>query len=85
MNHQWWSISLTNNITNNINLKLLFYYDGSQMTNALGDTDGVYKCGMFYFSIENLTRKHNSCLKNIFLIAIMFVQDIKIYGFELGD
>ena len=64
------------------NLKILLYYDGLQMTNALGDTDGVYKAGMFYFAIENLTRRHNSCLKNIFLVAILFDQDIKSYGFE---
>jgi hypothetical protein len=67
---------------NKKNLKILLYYDGLQMTNALGDTNGVNKCAMFYFAIENLTRKHNSCLKNIFLIAIMFDQDIKLYGFE---
>jgi regulator of replication initiation timing len=67
---------------NKKNLKILLYYDGLQTTNALGDTNGVYKCAMFYFAIENLTRKHNSCLKNIFLIAIMFDQDIKLYCFE---
>ncbi len=38
---------------------------------------------MFYFAIENnLTRRHNSCLKNIFLIAILYEQDIKAFGFE---
>ena len=63
-------------------LKILLYYDGLQMTNALGDTNGVYKAGMFYFAIENLTRRHNSCLKNIFLIAILYEQDIKAFGFE---
>jgi hypothetical protein len=43
------------------NLKILIYYDGLQMTNALGDTNGVYKCAIIYLAIENLTRKHNSC------------------------
>jgi hypothetical protein len=52
------------------------------MTNALGDTNGVYKAGMFYFAKENLTRRHNSCLKNIFLITILYEQDIKAFGFE---
>ena len=63
-------------------LKILLYYDGLQMTNALGDTDGVYKAGMFYFALANLTRRHNSCLKNIYLIAIIFDQDVKSYGFD---
>jgi hypothetical protein len=54
------------------NIRILLYYDGLQMTNALGDTNGVYKSSMFYFAIENLTRRHNSCLKNIFLTAILY-------------
>ena len=52
------------------------------MKNPLGDIAGVYKLGMFYFSIINLGSHHNSSLKNIFLVAAAYSEDIKKYGFN---
>jgi hypothetical protein len=35
------------------NLRILLYYDDLELCNALGDISGVYKTGMFYFTITN--------------------------------
>ena len=48
-------------------MKIILYYDELDIKNLLGDIAGVYKLGMFYYSIENLSRKHNSSIKNIYL------------------
>jgi hypothetical protein len=40
-------------------MKIIPYYDELEINNPLGDIAGVYKLGMFYYSIENLSRKHN--------------------------
>ena len=37
------------------------------------------KTGMFYFSVLNLSVYHNWSLKNIFLVAAAYSEDIKIY------
>ena len=52
------------------------------MCNALGDSAGIYKGGMFYFTIANLTRKHYSNLKNIYLIAVSHSEDFKTFGYN---
>jgi hypothetical protein len=44
-------------------MKLILYYDELDIKNLLGDIAGVYKLGMFYYSIENLNRKLNSANK----------------------
>jgi hypothetical protein len=61
-------------------LRLLLYYDEIEVKNPLGDAAGVYKLGMFYFTILNLTRKHNSRLNNIYVAAISYADDLKKYG-----
>lgn len=66
--------------TEKSHLRLLLFYDELEVNNPLAETAGVYKIGMFYFTILNLTRKFNSDLKNIFLVAIIFSEDIKKYG-----
>jgi hypothetical protein len=63
-------------------IRILFYFDEIEVKNPLGSAAGVYKVGQFYFSILNLTRKHNSSLKNIFCIASAFNEDLKTYGFN---
>ena len=63
-------------------LKILFYFDEIEVKDPLGDASGVYKLGQFYFTILNLTRKCNSNLKNIFLVASAFCDDIKKYGMD---
>ena len=64
------------------NLRILLYYDDLEMCNGLGDVSGVYKGGMFYFTLLNLTRKHYSNLKNIFLVAICHSNDLKTFGYN---
>jgi hypothetical protein len=67
---------------NNKNLRIILYYDDLEMCNALGDSAGIYKGGMFYFTIANLTRKYYSNLKNIYLIAVSHSEDFKAFGFN---
>lgn len=61
---------------------ITLYYDELECKNPLGDVSGVYKLGMFYFTISNLPRKYNSSLQNIFLVGIIFVEDVKLYGLD---
>ena len=61
-------------------LRLLLYYDEIEVRNPLGDVANIYKLGMFYFSILNLTRKHNSRLNNIWVVATSYASDLKKYG-----
>jgi hypothetical protein len=61
-------------------LRLLLYYDEIEVRNPLGDVANIYKLGMFYFSILNLTRKHNSRLNNIWVVATSYAGDLKKYG-----
>ena len=65
---------------NKNNLRLIFYYDELELCNPLGDVANVYKVAMFYFTISNLTRKYNSALRNVFLVAIAFSEDLKAHG-----
>ena len=67
---------------NNKNLRIILYYDDLEMCNALGDSAGIYKGGMFYFTIANLTRKHYSNLKNIYLVAVSHSEDFKTFGYN---
>jgi hypothetical protein len=64
------------------NLRIILYFDDLEMCNPLGDASGVYKAGMFYFTLANLTRKHYSNLKNIFLVATCHSDDLKLFGYN---
>jgi hypothetical protein len=62
----------------NINtLRLVLFHDEIEPKNPLSETKTEYKIDMFYFTILNLTRKHNSTLKNIFLNAAIYSKDEK--------
>ena len=37
---------------------------------------------MFYFTVANLTRKHYSNLKNIFLVAVSHSEDLRSFGYN---
>jgi len=67
---------------NKNNLRIILYYDDLEMCNALGDSAGIYKGGMFYFTLANLTRKHYSNLKNIYLVAVSHSEDFKTFGYN---
>jgi hypothetical protein len=58
---------------NKNNLRIRLYYDGLEMFYALGDSAGIYKGGMFYFTLPNLTRKHYSNVKK-YLFGRSFTQ-----------
>ena len=67
---------------NQYTLRILLYYDEIEIKNPLGDASGVYKVAQWYFSILNLTRRHNSSLNNIFSLASAFSSDVNKYGFN---
>jgi hypothetical protein len=69
--HPFWSNSNT--------LRLVLFHDEIEPKNALSEIRTLYKIDMFYFSIINLTRKHSSNLKNIFLVAAIYSEDEKKY------
>ena len=69
-------------LANKKNLRILLYYDDLEIANALGDVSGIYKCGMFYFTLLNLTRRHYSSLKNIYLVATCHSDDLKKFGYN---
>lgn len=66
----------------NTYVRKIAIFDGDELeiANPLGDVSGIYKLALYYFSIHNFTRRHNSMLKNIFLIAACFFEDLKEYG-----
>ena len=56
------------------------YYDDFETVNPIGTKTGLHKLGGFYFNILNCGRKHNSKLDNIFMVALVYKQDIIRYG-----
>jgi hypothetical protein len=62
-------------------LNILLYFDELETTNPLR-TNGVHKLGMFYFTLKDIHPVLQSCLKNIFLLAVALSKDIKHYGFD---
>jgi hypothetical protein len=67
---------------NKNNLRIILYNDDLEMCNAFGDSAGINKGGMFYFTLANLTRKHYSNLKNIYLVAVSQSEDFKTFGYN---
>jgi hypothetical protein len=65
--HPFWSSQNT--------LRLVLFHDEFEPKNALSDIKTLYKLDMFYFTILNLSRKHSSSLKNIFLVASIYSED----------
>jgi hypothetical protein len=61
-------------------LRLLLYDDDLEVKNPIGNVADVYKITMFYYKILNLSRKHNSNTKNIFVCAAAFSDSVKNFG-----
>jgi len=59
---------------------LQLYCDDFKTTNPVGTKTGLHKLRGFYFRILNLSPKHNAKLDNIHLLALIYRQDITIYG-----
>ena len=63
-------------------IQLQLFYDDFECANPLGSKKGIHKIGAIYFTLRNLSPKHNSMLLNIHLVALFHAQDIKTYGFS---
>ncbi|KAJ8018667.1 hypothetical protein HOLleu_43234 [Holothuria leucospilota] len=62
-------------------LRIQLYYDDVEVTNPLGSKTTIHKLGLFYFSLDNLPRKYNSCVNAVHLLAVCHAIDLKRYGF----
>ena len=63
-------------------IQLQLFFDEFESANPLGSKKGIHKLGAIYFTLRNLSPKHNSVLSNIHLVALFHAQDIKTYGFS---
>ena len=63
-------------------IQLQLFYDDFECANPLGSKKGIHKIGAIYFTLRNLSPKHNSMLLNIHLVTLFHAQDIKTYGFS---
>lgn len=63
-------------------LRVNLYYDEIEVVNPIGSKTGIYKLGMFYFTLQNFPLHFNSNLNNIFVLMIVYYEDIKEYGWE---
>lgn len=61
-------------------IRLNLYYDDIEVANPLGSKATFHKLAVFYFTIQNFPPQLNSCLNNIFLLAVAYTEDIKKYG-----
>ena len=75
-------ILLTHHCVTFFNTLFFTVYDDLELCNGFGDVAGIYKSGMFYFTITNLTRRHYSSLKNIFFVAMCHTDDLKSCGYN---
>jgi hypothetical protein len=64
-------------------LRLVVFHDEFEPKNPLGDSKTLYKMDMFYFTILNLGRRNCSSLKNIFVLACVYSEDIKKYKIDV--
>ena len=67
---------------NSIAIQIQLYYDDQEGTNPLGSKTKIYELGIFYNTILNLPQKYTSKLSNIFLLAAVYTNNIKKYGFD---
>lgn len=63
-------------------LRITLYFDEFEVVNPLGSKVGIHKVGGFYWSIQNFPLWINSKLKNIFLMGLVFADDVKKYGMD---
>ncbi|KAK3915662.1 Zinc finger protein 814 [Frankliniella fusca] len=61
-------------------LRIVLYYDGLEIANALGSKDVIHALGCFYISIQNLPPEESSLLSSIFLLALCHAIDLKKPG-----
>ncbi|XP_064630378.1 uncharacterized protein LOC135489123 isoform X1 [Lineus longissimus] len=68
-------------LSNHDCVNILLYFDELETTNPLRG-NGTHKLGMFYFTIKDIHPVYQSCLDNIFLLAVARSEDIKHYGID---
>lgn len=61
-------------------MRLQVYFDELLVNNFLGTKTYAFQVGAFYFSVLNLPKEINSCLRGIFLFALCYNSDIAAYG-----
>jgi len=62
-------------------LMLQLFFDGLGMTNPLRGQNTVNNIGVFY-TVKNLPAKYNSCFSNVHLLALCYMEYLKVYGFN---
>ncbi|KAK3920433.1 Zinc finger protein 75A [Frankliniella fusca] len=62
-------------------LHILLYYDELEIANSLGSKTIIHKLGAFFFQILNLPPEESSKLSSIFLIALVYADDMKKEGY----
>ena len=65
-----------------LSLMIQLFYDGLGVTNPLRGQSTLHNVGVFFYTIRNLSQKHNSCFANVHLLALCYSLDLKKYGFD---
>jgi len=63
-------------------LMLQLFFDGLGTTNPLRGQNTVNNIGVFFYTVKNMPAKYNSCFSNVHLLALCYMEDLKVYGFN---
>jgi len=63
-------------------LMLQLFFDGLGTTNPLRGQSTINNVGVFFYTVKNLPAKHNSSFANVHLLALCYMEDLKVYGFN---
>jgi hypothetical protein len=63
-------------------IRINLYYDDLEVANGLGSKATIHELGVIYFVLDNLPRKINSQLHNIYLTLLFHSQDLKTISFD---
>ncbi|ELU09809.1 hypothetical protein CAPTEDRAFT_209587, partial [Capitella teleta] len=63
-------------------LQILLYFDEFEVVNPIGYAKKPHKLGAFYFTLGNMSADKRSSLQAIQLVLLVYVQDLKVYGFN---
>jgi len=63
-------------------MSIQLFYDGMKTMNPLHGNSAMCNVAVFFFTVQNLTNKYNSCFANVHLLSLAYSHDIKVYGFD---
>jgi len=63
-------------------LSIQLFYDEIGTTNPLRENSAMCNVGVFFFTVQNLANKYNSCFANVHLLSLAYSHNIKVYGFD---